>query len=396
MRLLFVVPNVVSYRVFLAELSAALHAGGHEVHVACSTDALFKLEGEPDTAATLHPLTFPRGMNPPGHLRAARQLEALVARLQPDLIHAHFSAALFTTAVAHRARWPVTLGTFHGMSFPLVPGVKGRILRTAESWTATRFDRVWVLTGDDRDALRSAAPSARVEVHRSCGIGCALERFHPDRVPAAERAALRAELGLAPEHCVFVFVGRFVDFKGFGLTVRAFLRLAATHPRLRLLLVGSTDPIHPTGLTPVEEDARGKSAQIVDAKHRSDVWRYLAISDAMVFPSQREGMPVCSMEALAMGVPVITSDTRGCREVVRDGIDGCVLRESTVEAMTAAMSRLANDPGLRRKMSAAALAGRERFSRAAYIREQIEIYERQLPAPPRARNGEPAIPAHEC
>jgi glycosyltransferase involved in cell wall biosynthesis len=84
------------------------------------------------------------------------------------------------------------------------------------------------------------------------------------------------------------------------------------------------------------------------------------------------------MEALAMGVPAITSDSRGCRDVVRDGIDGLVLPEPTAPAMTAAMARLAADPELRRNLGAAALAGRERFSRAAYHREQIGIYTARL------------------
>lgn len=378
MRILFVVPNVVSFRVFLADLSARLHGAGHDIHVACSPHTLFGHEAPPDPSTTVHPVTFPRGMNPLGHLRAARELSTLVERLQPDVIHAHFSAALFTTALASRSSWPVTLGTYHGMSFPLMPGLKGRILRVAESWTATRFDHVWVLTNDDREALHVSAPAARVSVHRSAGIGCSLGQFHPDRVPATERAELRAHHGLKPDECVFVFVGRFVDFKGFGLTVRAFLKLAPKHPKLRLLLVGSADPIHPTGLTPEEETARKHCAQIVEAGHRSDVWRYLAVSDAMVFPSRREGMPVCTMEAIAMGVPVITSDSRGCRDTVRDGVDGFVLRDATLEAMTTAMTKLATDADLRRRMSAAALAGRERFSRDAYIREQIGIYENQI------------------
>jgi glycosyltransferase involved in cell wall biosynthesis len=378
MRLLFIVPNITSYRTFLAEVSATAQLAGHEVHVACSTTALFGAGSSATDATTFHPLTFPRGMNPLGHLRAARQLDALVAKLRPDLIHAHFSAALFTTAVARRSHWPVTIGTFHGMSFPLMPGLKGRILRIAESWTAGRFDCVWVLTRDDRDALLAAAPTALVAVHRSSGIGCALDRFDPDTVPDEERAALRKELGIAPDDCVFVFVGRFVKFKGFDLTVRSFLQLAPANPRMKLLLVGPSDPLHPTGLTPAEEEARRGCPQIIETGHRSDVWRYLAISDAMVFPSQREGMPCCAMEALAMGLPVITSDSRGCRDVVRDGIDGIVLRQTTVEAMSGAILRLAKSADLRIQMGAAAFSGRRRFSRADYVREQLGIYEDQV------------------
>jgi lipopolysaccharide/colanic/teichoic acid biosynthesis glycosyltransferase len=373
-RILFVVPNIVSYHFFIGEVCAALRAAGHDPHAVCSMNGSFGGGEKADERATMHALDFPRGMNPLHHLRAARALDALVRELKPDLIHTHFSAALFTTAVARRSHWPLTHGTYHGASFPMMRGLKRHILRFAEAWAASRFDDVWVLTPDDRKALQTAAPSARVHVYRSPGIGCLLQHFHPDRVPASERAALRKELGIPADAVVFVFVGRLVDFKGFGLTVRAFLRLAAEQPNFRLLNVGPADPMHPSGLTPEEQSAREKCPQIIDVGMRKDVWRYLAISDVMAFPSQREGMPVCIMEALAMGVPVITADSRGCRDVVRDEIDGLVLRDPGVETMAAAMRRLGDDAAFRCRLGVAALADRERFSRDGYVREQVELY----------------------
>jgi glycosyltransferase involved in cell wall biosynthesis len=132
----------------------------------------------------------------------------------------------------------------------------------------------------------------------------------------AQRKALRERLGIEPGHLVFIFAGRFVAFKGFDLTVRTFLQIAGTNPELRLLFVGAFDPLHPSGLTPAEDHAYKNCAQIIDAGYTDDVASYLAISDAMVFPSQPEGMPVCLMEALAMGVPVVTRASRGCRDVV--------------------------------------------------------------------------------
>src|SRR6185436_12163595 len=97
---------------------------------------------------------------------------------------------------------------------------------------------------------------------------------------------------------------------------------------------------------------------------------------------QREGMPVCLMESLAMGVPAITRDARGCRDVVRDGVDGFVLRDCTVANLAEAIRRIADSPELQRKMSAQALAGRARFDRGHFIREQKEIYAARTSANP--------------
>ena len=378
MRLLLVIPNVVSYG-FLRELCFALIADGIEVHLACSRARLLgKAAPVEDDGVRLHEIEFPRGMNPRRHLRAARALDRLVETLRPDLVHAHFSAAIFTTALARTPRWPTTVATFHGVSFLASEGWKTVILRLVETWAARQFDRVWVLTDDDRDRLRAIARESRVETLSSCGVGCNLARFSPPSSTCRE--ARRAELGFPPGTCVFAYVGRFVDFKGFALTVRAFFRLTASDRNARLLLIGARDPLHSTGLTAAEEQALERSPQVTFTGYRDDVPHYLAAADVLVFPSRREGMPVCLMEALAIGLPVITRDARGCRDVVRHEVDGIVLRECSVETLHRAMARLTNDGALRQRMAAQAVAGRERFSRRHFIREQKHLLAQLVPA----------------
>jgi glycosyltransferase involved in cell wall biosynthesis len=252
-------------------------------------------------------------------------------------------------------------------------GWKAMLLRAMETWAARRLDTAWVLTDDDRDGLQTAAPRAIVRKFPAFGVGCDLERFVP--VSTAERSAIRTQFGIAREHVVFAFLGRFVRFKGFADVARAFLALSETNPHARLLLIGARDRLHPTGLSAEEETALKASPQVIDIDFRTDVERCLPAADVLVFPSRREGMPVSAMEALALGVPVITCDTRGCREVVRDGIDGVVLRDARVPSLSAAMQLVLDDEGLRRRWSAAALAGRERFSRTRFIAEQTRIYD---------------------
>jgi glycosyltransferase involved in cell wall biosynthesis len=373
-RILLIVPRLVSYLGFLRELCGALMASGLEVHVACSPAAL---GDEEITVAVdnveLHHIELPRGMNAAAHLRAARALNQLVELLGPGIVHAHFSAAIFTTALARTPQWPVTHATFHGVSFLAMRGGKAALLRLMETWAARRFEVAWVLSDDDRRGLQRTAPRATVRRFPGFGVGCNLEKFVPPR--GAERTTTRMQLGIAREHVVFAFVGRFVHFKGFADVVRAFLALSEADSNARLLLIGARDRLHPTGLNTEEERALAASPRIIDIGFRHDVERWLPAADVLLFPSRREGMPVCAMEALALGIPVITCDARGCREVVRDGIDGCVLRDADVDSLRAAMHGMLDDEGLRQRWSAAALAGRDRFSRTRFIAEQTRIYD---------------------
>jgi glycosyltransferase involved in cell wall biosynthesis len=382
MRLLLVMPNIVSYKAFLASLGTEMCREGDEVHLACSiakfTDPSVENSEHVSTqesgGPTLHAIKFARGMNPLEHLRAARRLGALVDQLKPDVVHAHFDAAIFTTAMARTRRWPPTLATFHGLSYSIMSGWRRLAVRAATAWAVRRLDAAWVLNSGNQELLQAAVRGADIRCFQSAGVGCDIARFAPPS--RAVRDAARARLGFSPEDCVFTYVGRLVVVKGFALTVRAFLQLAKGDANARLLVVGGRDPLHPSGLTEEEESELKASPRIMAVGHRSDVEQYLAATDMVVHPSVREGMPVGLMEALAMGVPVLTSDSPGCRDVVRHDIDGIVLRDCTVERIAAAMKQLADSPDLRQRMSKHALAGRDRFSRAHFIREQREIYEK--------------------
>ena len=375
MRILIVIPSWMSFSGFFNALAEELCSKGIEVHCACalgnSLGGKDTFEGAP---VTLHRIRFPRGMNPMEHCSAARQLRRVVETVRPDLIHAHFSAAIFTTALAKSARWPVTLATFHGISYPFFKGLKQFLLRSAELWSASRMRCAWVLNEEDRQRMEDDGSRANVRVLSGFGLGCDVARFRPSAFPTGFRSELRTQLGIPLAACVFIFVGRFVAFKGFGTLVRSFLALASEHPECRLLLVGTWDSLHASGLSLEERQAMENCGQIVRVGYQSAVERYLAVSDVFVFPSQREGMPVCAMESLAMGVPVITSNARGCRDVVRHEVDGVVLEEVAQDYVKTAMERFIADPEFRARLSGNALVGRERFNRKEYVNVQIEHY----------------------
>jgi glycosyltransferase involved in cell wall biosynthesis len=234
-----------------------------------------------------------------------------------------------------------------------------------------RLDAMWVLTQDDFEVAQHW-DSAKARIQTAPGFGCRSECFDPAAYTAAQRSERRRDLGISERDTVLVFVGRLAAFKGFDRTVRAFNQLRERGAPVRLLVLGTFDALHPSGLSEAEVQALETNNRVIMAGWQANVADWLSIADLCVFPSEREGMPVCLMESLSMGVPVITENSRGCRDVVRDGVDGLVLEDSSVDALDEAIGDLIENPKRIEEMKVAALKQRDHFDRKHYIAEQLE------------------------
>jgi glycosyltransferase involved in cell wall biosynthesis len=374
MRILLIIPTIASFHIFLKELAQQMIEKGIDVHCACSSNALWTNNVEKVSGLKVHHIPLPRGKNLLDHYKCSYQINALVSMLKPDIVHAHFSSAIFSTALAHKNFWPTTIGTFQGLSYSLASGYGALLLKWSEVWAASRMNEVWVLTKDDFDILQSDAPKAKIHQQKSPGFGCHIGHFNPQLVPFERCIELKRKLGIANDEFIFTFVGRQVHFKGFDLLVRAFMHLIQSDTKVRLMLIGDPDPLHHSGLTITETAIFQSTPQISNLGWQVNVRDYLAISDAVVFPSNREGVSVSLMESTAMGIPIITCDSRGCKDVVIDMMNGIILKERTVEDLIMAMQRMRSDNTLRNKLSAGALKMRSQFDRQLYIQEQIQIY----------------------
>lgn len=378
-KLLFVVPTLGSYRGFLTELAVEACERGHEVHVATSFrsfdgDVLELSRHEP---VSFHALDLPRGASPLRLFEASRDLSQLVKSIQPDWIQAHFSVAALVCALAKRKSWPFTSCVIQGLASTLARGFSRLLAYGGERIALLRLDEMWVLTRDDYAVVRSwNAKKARIQ--DSPGFGCRLDLFDTEAFPVTTRAHRRQEYDLADDELLLVFIGRFAAFKGFDSVVRSYWRLREKGASVRLLLIGSMDPMHRSGLTKRELSRLREDASILQPGWQAQVNDWLLISDLCVFPSEREGMPVCLMEALSMGVPVLTSDSRGCRDVVRHEVDGVVLRNPSSESLVGAVLHLLDNPQLLKDYRAAALANREFFDRGAFVAEHLKALEVNL------------------
>lgn len=142
----------------------------------------------------------------------------------------------------------------------------------------------------------------------------------------------------------FALTARLLREKGIGEYLKAAAIVKARHPQVRFLLLGGTDT-NP-GAFPVSEVMGCVAQGIVEWPGHVDVAKWLVDASVFVLPSYREGVPLSTQEAMAMGRAVITTDVPGCRETVVHGKNGFLVRPRDVMSLVEAMQRFIDDPSL--------------------------------------------------
>jgi glycosyltransferase involved in cell wall biosynthesis len=137
--------------------------------------------------------------------------------------------------------------------------------------------------------------------------------------------------------------------------------LKARHPEVRFELLGPLDP-NPAAISLSQVEAWEREGAIRYLGEASDVRPAIAACSVYVLPSYREGTPRTVLEAMAMGRPVVTTDAPGCRETVRDGVNGFLVPVKDARALAGAMERFILEPGLIAEMGARSLErAREKY-----------------------------------
>ena len=148
-----------------------------------------------------------------------------------------------------------------------------------------------------------------------------------------------------------IFTARMVEDKGTLVLIEAAKKMEAEYRgKIQFLLCGGLDT-NPNGITKERLESLCDGEYIKWLGHRSDVLELLKASHIMAFPSwYREGLPKSVIEAEAIGRPVVTTDSVGCRDTVIDGYNGFMIQPKDAEALANAIKRLADDPMLRKEM----------------------------------------------
>jgi glycosyltransferase involved in cell wall biosynthesis len=292
-----------------------------------------------------------------------RQLSALFRRYRPAVVHTHIIGLNYAYPLMLRYRTPARVHTVHSLA------LRERGVRVG----------AWVRTLAFRYRFGGVVPVAvAAEVRASIQqlYGYPDPPLIPNGVPTDEytrdpkrRMQWRRAHGIEPHAMVLTHIGRFAPPKNHALLIEAFARVRASTP-LYLLLVGSGE---------LESAVRAQVAQLgLEARVRflgirADVGDILNASDVFVLSSQVEGNPLSVMEAMAAGLPVVSTAVGGVPELVRDGATGLLVPSEDAEALAQAMQALVDDSGRRQAMGAAA---RQHAVAHFDIRHTVSQYEK--------------------
>jgi glycosyltransferase involved in cell wall biosynthesis len=365
---------------------ARLQEAGYDVTVVCG-DAGYGQRLEAAGMAVVH-VPFAREVAPVTDARCVAALRRELRRGAFSIAHSHNpKGTLLGPLAARLAGVPVVVHTVHGFLFnDATRGVRRGLAIAAERWCAGWCHQLLFQSVEDHQWAVQRHYKAAARLHW-VGNGIDERRFDPTRYPDARRRT-RAALGLGDDDLVVGCVGRFVREKGFVELAQMARRVAARQPRFRLLVVGIAEPeqsdsVDPHGLLA----AAGVADRSIVLERRDDMPELYASMDVAVLPSHREGIPRALLEAGAMGVPLVATAIRGCREVIADGATGLLFGVRDIDAFAAAVEALLNDAARRRQLGAAARTRvLSAYTEAATAARIIACYERflvgqGLPAP---------------
>jgi glycosyltransferase involved in cell wall biosynthesis len=318
----------------------------------------------------------PAGMNPLVEVRTLFALRRLYRDLRPDIVqHLTVKPALYGGAVSRWLRTETRIQSIMGLGFLFnAPDLTTRILRRVLS-PAFRYalgGRGSVLTlenPDDRERLRASRALGDGDwpmVEILPGSGVDPNDYNPNAKPE--------------EPPIVLFAGRLIKAKGIVEFAEAARLARAKCPASRFVVCGGIVGGNPAAVSEAEIRTWVGEGVIEWWGHRDDMPSVLSRASLVVLPSHSgEGLPRALLEAAAAARPIITTDTEGCREIGRNGVNGLVVAVGDVGALAGAILRLLNDPALRARLGR---EGRrivmEEFSLEIVIRKTLDLYDRMF------------------
>lgn len=352
---------------FHRPLVEMLHDHGCQVHVAARNNLAEKNGLKLDFVERVFNVPFSRSPHSLDNLKAYRILKRIIDQGDYDVIHCNTPMGGIVTRLA--ARKSRKMGTkvyytAHGFHF-----YKGAPLR---NWLTTYpIEKIFCHLTDqlitiNKEDYKLASKHFKTDVRHIYGVGVDEKRYHP--ISDEKKIELKKKMGLENNYPIILCIGELLANKNQKTAIQTMSVLIKTYPDAKLLLAGN-GPERETLETMVKE--MGLVENVFFLGYVINLEIYQGIADMVISCSHREGMPLNIVEALLSGNPVVASDNRGHRELIKDGWNGYLVEAENVENFTSCLLLLSGNVRKKEIFSSNGRKAAKKYT-ASFVKRQLE------------------------
>lgn len=321
------------------------------VGIACSQGE--ELERLKKRGFQVHPVEIERKISPISNLNSIIKLVKVIRENNYDIVHVHTPIAAVIGRIAARiAGVKAIVYTSHGLPFhDLSTPFEYILYSNIERIVALITDLILSQNHEDiHTAVKiGMCPPSKLGY---LGNGIDINRFKLSQIDSAKQVNLRESFGISEGNLVIGTIGRLTRKKGTGYLIDAVAKIIPKFPNLHVLIIGgelSSDP-EPFQVELMDKiSTYGIDKNVTFTGDRDDIPELLSILDIFTLPSfTHEGLPRSILEAMAMELPVVATNIRGCREAVIDGETGLIVPPQDSESLANALEKLLVNSSLRK------------------------------------------------
>lgn len=302
MRILYVSTISNTINAFMIPHIKMLFEQGHHVDIACNIQREIDKELV-ELGCRVHDISFSRSPLNKTNVKAYRDLKKLIIDQKYDLVHTHTPiASAIVRLVCKNIREITVFYTAHGFHFYTGAPVKNWLIYyPLEKWLSKYTDTLITINKEDYDRAKSKFKAKRVEYIP--GVGLDIDKF---KNVVVDKVGKRQELSLPEDAFVVLSVGELNKNKNHEVVIRAIAKLS--NPNIHYVICGR-GPLESYLKKLSTELGIGENVYLLG--YRPDIAEICKVSDIFAFPSFREGLGIAALEAMACGLPIITSNVHG-------------------------------------------------------------------------------------
>ncbi|KYO66927.1 glycosyltransferase family 4 protein [Thermovenabulum gondwanense] len=339
---------------------------GYEVHVATKLGQRHEeLKG---AGVILHNVNFERSPYSLSNIKALTQLKTIMRKNKFSLVHVHTPVGAFLGRLAAKiTNTKPVLYTAHGFHFYKgAPFKNWMIYYNMEKIAAYWTDGIITMNDEDYEIAQKLHIKNKENVFKVHGVGVELDKYYKDETVRFET---RKKLGLNKDDICILTVAELIKNKNHKQLIDAMKIINKNNVFVFFAGNGEYEKVLKKYASENNLDYKIKFLG-----YRKDIPELLSASDIFCLMSYREGLPRCIMEAMAAGKPVVATNVRGNRDLVKNGINGFLVPVNDVNSTAEAINKLISDENLRKKMGVEGRKIIQDYSIENVLKEMDKIY----------------------